>query len=70
MNTGMGNNQVAYATDEYGRPFIIVREGKKSRIQGLEAQKVLRHFYIFTSFVACFCSLLLVLKYGWLLPNQ
>ncbi|KAJ3205869.1 T-complex protein 1 subunit epsilon [Dinochytrium kinnereticum] len=33
------NNQVAYATDEYGRPFIIVREGKKSRIHGLEAQK-------------------------------
>ncbi|KAI8848634.1 chaperonin Cpn60/TCP-1 family [Chytridium lagenaria] len=33
------NNQVAYATDEYGRPFIIVREGKKSRIHGIEAQK-------------------------------
>jgi len=29
-----------YATDEYGRPFIIVREqGKKSRLRGLEAQK-------------------------------
>ncbi|KAJ3280164.1 T-complex protein 1 subunit epsilon [Borealophlyctis nickersoniae] len=29
-----------YATDEYGRPFIIVREqGKKSRIQGIQAQK-------------------------------
>ncbi|KAJ3186120.1 T-complex protein 1 subunit epsilon [Irineochytrium annulatum] len=30
---------VAYATDEYGRPFIIVREGKKSRMHGIEAQK-------------------------------
>lgn len=30
---------MAYATDEYGRPFIIVREGKRSRITGLEAQK-------------------------------
>lgn len=30
-----------YAQDEYGRPFIIVREGeKKQRIHGLEAQKV------------------------------
>ena len=30
-----------YATDEYGRPFIIVREqDKKSRISGLDAQKV------------------------------
>ncbi|RKP09462.1 chaperonin Cpn60/TCP-1 family [Thamnocephalis sphaerospora] len=29
-----------YATDEYGRPFIIVREQqKKSRLSGLEAQK-------------------------------
>jgi len=29
-----------YATDEYGRPFIIVREqDKKSRLTGLEAQK-------------------------------
>ncbi|RKO96807.1 hypothetical protein CXG81DRAFT_27464 [Caulochytrium protostelioides] len=29
-----------YATDEYGRPFIIVREGgKKIRTTGLEAQK-------------------------------
>lgn len=27
--------------DEYGRPFIILREGQaKSRIKGLEAQKV------------------------------
>jgi hypothetical protein len=30
-----------YATDEYGRPYVIVRDqGKKSRLQGLEAQKV------------------------------
>ncbi|ORX83513.1 hypothetical protein K493DRAFT_320251 [Basidiobolus meristosporus CBS 931.73] len=29
-----------YATDEYGRPFIIVREQqKKSRLSGIEAQK-------------------------------
>ncbi|RKP23584.1 chaperonin containing TCP1 subunit 5, partial [Syncephalis pseudoplumigaleata] len=29
-----------YATDEYGRPFIIVREqDKKSRVTGLDAQK-------------------------------
>ncbi|KAK9718812.1 T-complex protein 1 subunit epsilon [Basidiobolus ranarum] len=29
-----------YATDEYGRPFIIVREQqRKSRLQGIEAQK-------------------------------
>ncbi|KAG0258173.1 T-complex protein 1 subunit epsilon [Actinomortierella ambigua] len=34
-----GMNAV-YATDEYGRPFIILREQqKKSRISGLEAQK-------------------------------
>jgi hypothetical protein len=31
---------VAYAQDEYGRPFIIVRDQKKTRIKGLEAQKV------------------------------
>ena len=30
-----------YATDEYGRPFIIVREQqKKSRLSGIEAIKV------------------------------
>ena len=29
-----------YTTDEYGRPYVIVRDqGKKSRISGLEAQK-------------------------------
>ncbi|KAJ3142604.1 T-complex protein 1 subunit epsilon [Physocladia obscura] len=34
-----GQHEVQYAQDEYGRPFIIVREGKQSRIRGLEAQK-------------------------------
>jgi hypothetical protein len=30
-----------YAQDEYGRPFIIVREqGARQRLKGLEAQKV------------------------------
>ena len=32
---------MSLAFDEYGRPFLIVREqGKKHRLQGLEAQKV------------------------------
>lgn len=36
-----GMNAV-YAQDEYGRPFIILREQqKKSRVSGIEAQKVL-----------------------------
>lgn len=40
MNGG-GNNDAVYTTDEYGRPYIIVRDqGKKSRLKGLEAQKV------------------------------
>ena len=35
-----GMNAV-YATDEYGRPFIIVREQqKKSRLSGFDAVKV------------------------------
>ena len=29
-----------YAQDEYGRPFIIVRDQAKSRVKGLDAQKV------------------------------
>lgn len=34
-------NSAVYATDEYGRPFIIVREGqKKSRLSGIEAIRV------------------------------
>ena len=36
----MDPNNVAYAQDEYGRPFIIIRDQKKQRIKGLEAQKV------------------------------
>ncbi|TPX35964.1 hypothetical protein SmJEL517_g01680 [Synchytrium microbalum] len=34
------SHQAVYAQDEYGRPFIILREqGKRSRVSGLEAQK-------------------------------
>jgi T-complex protein 1 subunit epsilon len=34
-------NNAIYAADEYGRPFIIVREQeKKQRMHGIEAQKV------------------------------
>lgn len=36
----MDANNAVYATDEYGRPFIIVREqGKKTRVHGVEAIK-------------------------------
>ncbi|KAG6851111.1 T-complex protein 1 subunit epsilon [Arthromyces matolae] len=36
----MDPNQAVYATDEYGRPFIIVREqAKKTRSHGIEAIK-------------------------------
>ncbi|KAJ9085343.1 T-complex protein 1 subunit epsilon [Entomophthora muscae] len=36
----MNGGQAVYTTDEYGRPFIIVREQQqKSRLNGLEAQK-------------------------------
>lgn len=36
----MSEPQVAYAQDEYGRPFIVVREqGKKTRAQGVQAIK-------------------------------
>lgn len=36
----MAEPQVAYAQDEYGRPFIVVREqGKKTRAQGVQAMK-------------------------------
>jgi hypothetical protein len=39
-----------YATDEYGRPFIIVREQeKKQRISGIEAHKV-RFFLLFSCY--------------------
>lgn len=34
-------NSAVYATDEYGRPFIIVREGQvKSRLNGVAAIRV------------------------------
>ena len=39
MSAGEVPNAV-YAQDEYGRPFIIVRDQAKTRIKGLEAQKV------------------------------
>ena len=36
----MAEPQIAYAQDEYGRPFIVVREqGKKTRAQGIQALK-------------------------------
>ncbi|KAI8917110.1 chaperonin Cpn60/TCP-1 family [Powellomyces hirtus] len=36
----MNGINAVYATDEYGRPVIILREqGKKSRIRGIDAQK-------------------------------
>ncbi|KAG0173349.1 T-complex protein 1 subunit epsilon [Apophysomyces sp. BC1034] len=38
MNANVDPNSAVYATDEYGRPFIIVREGqRKSRLSGIEA---------------------------------
>ncbi|CAI2179271.1 7952_t:CDS:10 [Funneliformis geosporum] len=38
--SGRDNMSAVYATDEYGRPFIIVREQqKKSRLSGIEAIK-------------------------------
>ena len=37
----MSVGNALYATDEYGRPFIIVKEQqKKSRLSGIEAIKV------------------------------
>ncbi|KAG8852643.1 T-complex protein 1 subunit epsilon, partial [Serendipita sp. 411] len=36
----LSNHEAVYATDEYGRPFIILREqGKKTRSHGIEAIK-------------------------------
>lgn len=37
---GLDPGQAVYAQDEYGRPFIIMRDQKKTQITGLEAQKV------------------------------
>ncbi|KAI8896933.1 chaperonin Cpn60/TCP-1 family [Globomyces pollinis-pini] len=36
---GIDPNNAVYAQDEYGRPFIILRDQAKQRIKGLEAQK-------------------------------
>lgn len=36
----MSGGNAVYATDEYGRPFIIIREqGKKTRLSGIDAMK-------------------------------
>lgn len=41
MAANIDPNSAVYATDEYGRPFIIVREGQqKSRLSGLAAIRV------------------------------
>lgn len=41
-------NSAVYATDEYGRPFIILREGqRKARVSGIDAIKVFLYFYFF-----------------------
>ena len=41
-------NNAIYASDEYGRPFIIVREQeKKQRMHGIEAQKVISFLVYF-----------------------
>jgi T-complex protein 1 subunit epsilon len=38
----MAASNAVYTTDEYGRPFIIIREQQnKARLSGTEAQKVL-----------------------------
>ena len=43
----MAEPQVAYAQDEYGNPFIVVREqGKKTRAQGTQAIKDLSLIHI------------------------
>ena len=40
LTSTMADPQVAYAQDEYGNPFIVVREqGKKTRAQGTQAIK-------------------------------
>lgn len=40
-----GNAPLPITFDEYGRPFIILREqAEKGRLRGLEAQKVLDIF--------------------------
>jgi hypothetical protein len=45
-------NSAVYATDEYGRPFIILREGqRKARVSGIEAIRVSRTLLTRGSFV-------------------
>jgi T-complex protein 1 subunit epsilon len=34
-----GEQNAVYAQDEYGRPFIIVRDQKKTRMHGIQALK-------------------------------
>jgi T-complex protein 1 subunit epsilon len=42
MAANIDPNSAVYATDEYGRPFIIVREGQqKSRLSGIAAIRVI-----------------------------
>lgn len=43
------STSMSFFVDDYGRPFIILKEqDKKSRVKGLEAQKVLH-----ASFYGC-----------------
>lgn len=48
MAANIDPNSAVYATDEYGRPFIIVREGQqKSRLSGIAAIRVSFFFFFF-----------------------
>lgn len=41
MAANIDPNSAVYATDEYGRPFIILREGqRKARVSGIDAIRV------------------------------
>src|SRR5690554_3878621 len=54
----MDGMNAVYAQDEYGRPFIILREQqKKSRLSGIEAQKV-----ILTKHSSKYSSIILISK--------
>lgn len=47
MAANIDPNSAVYATDEYGRPFIIVREGQqKSRLSGIAAIRVSFYFFL------------------------
>jgi hypothetical protein len=51
----MDNGQVTF--DEYGRPFIILRDQeRKSRMTGLEAQKVRLSPLLFSSLSSLCCK--------------